>query len=169
MCIMFKSVFEVDLSHSQALDTVLADDTVCGFSSRLRGPGGSKRCVPPKPQPPSISSKLVLSLLSLPGLWPVDECYILAFSTGVSWGFACGGGVVSGPVCQLLVPLPLTPLHGQSAVAQHTHPPGRPSDSDFLHENERIALRIDIFMAMPVKRGCLKPLSALVLCFQTDR
>lgn len=104
-----------------------------------------------------------------PGLWPVDECYILAVSTGVSWGFACGGGVVSGPVCQLLVPLPLTPLHGQSAVAQHTHPPGRPSDSDFLHENERIALRIDIFMAMPVKRGCLKPLSALVLCFQTDR
>ncbi|CAG5921096.1 unnamed protein product [Menidia menidia] len=76
--------------------------------------------MPPKPPAarphPSIISPTVRSLRSLlsysrapeSGPWPVDECYILAVSTGVSWGLACGGSEVSRPVCQLLVPLPPT-------------------------------------------------------------
>lgn len=74
----------------------------------------------------SIISRAALSLLSMlsfswapeSGLWPVDECYILAVSTGVSWGLACGGSAVSGPVCQLLVRLPPAPRHRPPSVAQ---------------------------------------------------
>lgn len=76
--------------------------------------------------PPSIIGQAARSLLFLlsfsrapePGLWPVDECYILAVSTGVSWGLACGGSAVSGPVCQLLVPLPPTHQRRLQPVAQ---------------------------------------------------
>lgn len=124
------------------------------------------------PPPLSIISRPARSLLSLlsfswapePGLWPVDECYILAVSTGVSWGLACGGSAVSGPVCQLLVPLPPAPQRTLQSVAQ-TRAGRAATDSHLWLENERIALRIGIFIAMPMKRGCLKPLSARVLCF----
>lgn len=125
VCSVPACVCVVGLSLGQALDMLLAGDTVCGFSSWSRCSGGRERCVPPKPPAattpapptPSIISRPALSLLSLlsfswapePGLWPVDECYILAVSTGVSWGLACGGSAVSGPVCQLLVPLPPAP------------------------------------------------------------
>ncbi len=76
--------------------------------------------------PSSIISRAALSLLSLfsfswapeSRLWPVDECYILAVSTGVSWGLACGGSAVSCPVCQLLVSLPPAPLRRLQSVAQ---------------------------------------------------
>lgn len=109
----------VSLSLGQALDILLAGITVCGFSSLSCRSGGRKRCVPPKPpasHPPPLVRQAAHSLLFLlsfsrapePRLWPVDECYILAVSTGVSWGLACGGSAVSGPVCQLLVPLPPT-------------------------------------------------------------
>lgn len=117
------------LSLGQASDMLLAGDTVCGFSSWSRCSGGRKRCVPPKPPVSphlSIISRAAHSLLSLlsfpwapePELWPVDECYILAVSTGVSWGLACGGSAVSGPVCQLLVPLPPAPQRRRQSVAQ---------------------------------------------------
>lgn len=121
-------VCAVGLSLGQALDMLLAGDTVCGFSSWSRCSGSRKRCVPPKPPPPtpSIISRPAFSLLSMlsfswapePGLWPVDECYILAVSTGVSWGLACGGSAVSGPVCQLLVPLPPAPQRRLQSVVQ---------------------------------------------------
>lgn len=68
-----------------------------------------KRCVPPKPPAPNPTTLLLPALLFLgpsARLWPVDECYILAVSARVCWGLACGGSAVSGPVCQLLVPLP---------------------------------------------------------------
>lgn len=115
---------------AKALDMLLAGNAVCGFCFWSWCSGGRKRCVPPKPpatRPPSLSSaEQPLSLLSLlsfswapeSGLWPVDECYILAVSTGVSWGLACGGSAVSGPVCQLLVPLPPTPQRRLQSVAQ---------------------------------------------------
>lgn len=91
-----------------------------------------KWCVPPKPPASSVAFLLPLfsiisqaalsrfSLLSFSwapeaGLWPMDECYILAVSTGVSWGLACGGSAVSGSVCQLLIPLPTRPSE-QAAV-----------------------------------------------------
>lgn len=66
----------------------------------------------------SLLSKLSFSWAPESGLWPVDECYILAVSTGVSWGLACGGSAVSGPVCQLLVRLPPAPRHRPPSVAQ---------------------------------------------------
>lgn len=169
-------VCEFGLSLSQALDMLLAGDTVCGFSSwsccsgRLRAVRATQTTshLPPL----SIISRSARSLLSLlsfswapePGLWPVDECYILAVSTGVSWGLACGGSAVSGPVCQLLVPLPPAPQRTLQSVAQ-TRADRAATDSHLWLENERIALRIGIFIAMPMKRGCLKPLSARVLCF----
>ncbi|KAK1893373.1 DEAD-box ATP-dependent RNA helicase 52B [Dissostichus eleginoides] len=79
-----------------------------------------------RPPPLSIISRPAFSLLSVLsfswapelGLWPVDECYILAVSTGVSWGLACGGSAVSGPVCQLLVLLPPAPPRRLQSVAQ---------------------------------------------------
>lgn len=122
----------VGLSLGQALDMLLAGDTVCGFSSWSCCSGGRERCVPPKPPappPPIFISRPTHSLLSLlsfswapaPGLWPVDECYILAVSTGVSWGLACGGSAVSGPVCQLLVPLPPAPQCWLGCSQWHKH------------------------------------------------
>ncbi|TNN86527.1 hypothetical protein EYF80_003297 [Liparis tanakae] len=84
-----------------------------------------------------------LSMLSFtgapePGLWPVDECYILAVSTGVSWGLACGGSAVSGPVCQLLVPLPPAPRRAGPQSAAQTHAEPRPTPISGS-QNERIS------------------------------
>lgn len=89
----------------------------------------SGACHPNHQPPPPIISRPTHSLLSLlsfswapvPGLWPVDECYILAVSTGVSWGLACGGSAVSGPVCQLLVPLPPAPQCWLGCSQWHKH------------------------------------------------
>lgn len=116
--------------HSAKHWTCCWQATVCGFSSWSCCSGGREWCVPPKPPaPPPIISRPTHSLLSLlsfswapvPGLWPVDECYILAVSTGVSWGLACGGSAVSGPVCQLLVPLPPAPQCWLGCSQWHKH------------------------------------------------
>lgn len=112
-----------------------------------------KRCVPPKPPaPPSSPSTIPLSTLLFLGpsarLWPVDECYILAVSARVCWGLACGGSAASGPVCQLLVPLPPGSQCWLGCSQWHKH-----AMTDSLWpENERIALRIGIFIAVPMKR-----------------
>lgn len=123
----------LSLSVSQSPDMLLAGDPLFGFSFLVVQLWRCKKwCMPPKPPanyaPPqfSIISRAALSLLSKlsfswapeSGLWPVDECYILAVSTGVSWGLACGGSAVSGPVCQLLVRLPPAPRHRPPSVAQ---------------------------------------------------
>lgn len=111
------------------------------------------KAVPPRPQiRPPTPHTIPLSTLLFQGprarLWPVDECYILAVSARVCWGLACGGSAVSGPVCQLLVPLPPgSPCWlGYSQWHKHTM-----TDS-LWPENERIALRIGIFIAVPMKR-----------------
>lgn len=112
-----------------------------------------KRCVPPKPPaPPSSLSTIPPSTLLFLGpsarLWPVDECYILAVSARVCWGLACGGSAASGPVCQLLVPLPPGSQCWLGCSQWHKH-----AMTDSLWpENERIALRIGIFIAVPMKR-----------------
>lgn len=81
-------------------------------------------------------------------LWPVDECYILAVSARVCWGLACGGSAVSGPVCQLLVPLPPASQGWLGCRQWHKHP----MTDSLWPENERITLRIGIFIAVPMKR-----------------
>ncbi len=62
VCSVPACVCVVGLSLGQALDMLLAGDTVCGFSSWSCCSGGRKRCVPPKPpathhpQPPLSSA-----------------------------------------------------------------------------------------------------------------
>lgn len=124
-------VCAVGLSLGQALDMLLAGDSlwillVVVLLWRQRVVRATQTTSPP---PPPIISRPTHSLLSLlsfswapvPGLWPVDECYILAVSTGVSWGLACGGSAVSGPVCQLLVPLPPAPQCWLGCSQWHKH------------------------------------------------
>lgn len=110
-----------------------------------------KRCVPPKPPAPNPTITLLPALLFLgpsARLWPVDECYILAVSARVCWGLACGGSAVSGPVCQLLVPLPPASQCWLGCSQWHKH-----TVTDSLWpENERITLRIGIFIVVPMKR-----------------
>lgn len=163
-----------DLSLGQALDILLAGKTVCGFSSWSCCSGGRKRCMPPKPPatpPPSsaerpapcspcspfpgpqslgcglwMSATSWLSAKGLAGDWPVVEVQYQALSVSSSFHF-------------------LPPIN--AGYSQwHTHTACRAvTDSHLWLENERITLRIGIFIAMPTKRGCLKPLSARVLCF----
>lgn len=157
----------VGLSPGQALDSLLAGDTVCGFSSWSCCSGGRKRCVPPKPPatlrpppPPSSAKRLApcspcspfpgpqslgcglwmsatswLSAEGLAGDWPVVEVQYQALSVNSSFHF-------------------LPPV--SAAYSQwHKHTPCRAvTDSHLWLENERIALRIGIFITMPMKRGC---------------
>lgn len=103
------------LSPGQALDMLLAGDTVCGFSSRRARSGGRKRCVPPKPPPPPfyhqqnrpsprspcspfpgpqslgcglwMSATSWLSAQGLAGDWPVVEVQYQALSVSSSFHF----------------------------------------------------------------------------------
>lgn len=103
----------------------------------------------PRPHPSSIIPPSALLFLGPRArLWPVDECYILAVSARVCWGLACGGSAVSGPVCQLLVPLPPGSQCWLGCSQWHKH-----TMTDSLWpENERITLRIGIFIEVPMKR-----------------
>lgn len=109
-------VHAAGLSPGQALDMLLACDTVCGFSSwSCCCSGGRKRCVPPKPPatpPPSsadrpspcspcspfpgpqslgcglwMSATSWLSAQGLAGDWPVVEVQYQALSVSSSFHF----------------------------------------------------------------------------------
>lgn len=133
LCVLPDVCYVVGLSLSQALDMLLAGDTFCGFSLQMSSSGGTKvvratqtasHSLAPPPSSPSSAKQLApcspFSWAPESGLWPVDECYILAVSTRVSWGLVCGGSAVSGSVCQLLIPLPLAPRRTLQPVTQ-TH------------------------------------------------
>lgn len=113
----------------------------------------------------SCSALLMLSLLfycCTPecGLWPMDECYILAVSTGFSWGLPYGGSAVSGPVCQLLILFP--PQRAlQSVTWTYAEPPRLSQISDFKMKEP--PLRIGIFIALAVKKGLFKCCSVVFL------
>lgn len=120
-------------------------------------PSSAERLAPwspcsPFPGPQSLGCGLWMSVTSwlsakgLAGDWPVVEVQYQALSVSSSFYF-------------------LPPI--SAGYSQwHKHTPCRAvTDSDLWLENERIALRIGIFITMPMKRGCLKPLSARVLCF----
>lgn len=149
---------------SQALEMLLAGYTVCGFCS-WSCCSKSGACYPNHQPPPphQLTPGFLLSFswAPVPGLWPVDECYILAVSTGVSWGLVCGGSSVSGSVCQLLVPLPPAPQCWLGCSQWHKH---TVTDS-VSFENESIALRIGIFIAVPMKRGLFKALKCSGVVF----
>lgn len=81
----------VGLSLRQALDMLLAGDTVCGFSSWLCSSRGRKRCVPPKPPaPPSIINRAALSLLSLLSLPGPQSLGCGLWMSATSWLSAQG-------------------------------------------------------------------------------
>lgn len=115
VCNLSTCMCVVDLSLGQALDILLAGNTVCGFSSWSCCSGGRKWCVPPKPPatpPPSSARRLApcsscspfpgpqslgcglwmsatswLSAQGLAGDWPVVEVQYQALSVSSSFHF----------------------------------------------------------------------------------
>lgn len=103
LCCARLCVRAVALSPGQALDTVLAGDTVCGFSSWSCCSGGRERCVPPKPPasplhlphpppPPSPSANRPTPRSPLPGpqrlgcgLWMSATSWLSAQGLAGDW------------------------------------------------------------------------------------